>query len=91
MTEELDALKANDFWEIVVPPEMHTFYTTNGSTRQRPTRTETSSGTKLVWWFVETNKCSEWTTHHVRSGHGLGNGKADPGASETLEGTGAPR
>uniref|UniRef100_A0AAV1UA53 Reverse transcriptase Ty1/copia-type domain-containing protein n=1 Tax=Peronospora matthiolae TaxID=2874970 RepID=A0AAV1UA53_9STRA len=43
MTGELDALKANDVWEIVVPPGNAHVLHNIGSTRQRPTRKGTSS------------------------------------------------
>uniref|UniRef100_A0AAV1UJN6 Reverse transcriptase Ty1/copia-type domain-containing protein n=1 Tax=Peronospora matthiolae TaxID=2874970 RepID=A0AAV1UJN6_9STRA len=68
MTEELDALKANDVWEIVVPPE-------NAQVLHNK-------------WVYKTKTDANGD---IERSHGLGNGKADPGAFETLEGTGAPR
>ena len=59
MTEELDALKLNDVWTVVVPPEVAHVLHNKWVYRRRPTRTGISSGTRLAWSSAGTNKCSE--------------------------------
>ena len=58
MTEELDALKANDVWEIVVPPGNAHVLHNKWVYRTKTDANGDIEGTRPVWSFVETNKCS---------------------------------